>query len=131
MRQYRKVNDLAQYCEGKCREIARDNSLFQRVFIYAVISDRNNRILSEARNDYNQSCSTQRYYSMKVGMHPKKFNHAECHAIHKLRTEDLDKAYRINIVRIDRNGEVTNSKPCPICEEAIRDIGIKYIEYTI
>jgi deoxycytidylate deaminase len=54
--------------------------------------------------------------------------HAEVDAILKCR--ELHNAYRIFISRVLKSGEYGLAKPCPICEEAIRQAGIIIVEHT-
>ena len=98
--------------------------------IYAVITDKQGRVLSEAANDYESSCSVQRMYAKASGMEDKVFNHAECLALQRL-GRSRSRAYRITVVRLLKNGEMALSAPCRVCRKAIKDFGIKSVEYSI
>lgn len=96
---------------------------------YAVIVNRAGRVLSEAPNSYGHSCSVHRHYANKVGKPLSVFNHAETKALSLLKSGQ--KAYKIYVVRVGAKGKALNSKPCKICERALKDYGIKSVEYTL
>lgn len=95
----------------------------------AIIYDKKGRILSIGKNSYVKTHPLQAAYATKVGLPEKQFLHAEIAAIIKCR--DLTKAHRIFIARISKKGKFVNAKPCPICEEALREAGITKVEWTI
>lgn len=94
----------------------------------AIIYDRKGRVLSVGKNSYFKTHTLQAKHAEKVGMPDKQYLHAEIHAITKCR--DLDKAYRIFVTRIGKNGQPMLAKPCPVCESAIRATGIEIVEWT-
>ena len=96
--------------------------------ITAIIYDRKGRVLSVGKNSYFKTHTLQAKHAEKVGMPDKQYLHAEIHAITKCR--DLDKAYRIFVTRIGKNGQPMLAKPCPVCESAIRATGIEIVEWT-
>jgi len=100
----------------------------KRFSITATIYDKRGRILSIGNNSYNKSHPVQAAYANKVGRPSKIFLHAEIHAIVKCRR--LDKAHRMVVERYDNRGEPKISKPCSVCETAIRESGIKIVEHT-
>lgn len=100
----------------------------QRQEITAIIYDKKGHILSIGKNSYVKTHPKQAMYANKVGLPHKHFLHAELDAIIKCR--NLSKAKKIFIARVKRDGEYGNAEPCPICQEAIRDAGIKEIEWT-
>lgn len=100
----------------------------KRFSITATIYDKRGRILSIGNNSYNKSHPFQAEYANKVGLPDKIFLHAEIHAIVKCKR--LDKAHRIVIERYDSRGNPKIAKPCPVCETAIRENGIKIVEHT-
>ena len=63
----------------------------------------------------------------KVGLPDKQFLHAEVLAL--LRAGERD-VHRISVERYHKNGEPANAMPCPICAEAIRMWGVKYVDHT-
>lgn len=99
-----------------------------RQLITAVILDKRGNILSIGRNSYLKTHPLQASYARKVGEDKKIYLHAEVHAI--IRCQDLSRAYKILITRFDKFGNPRLAKPCAICENAIKDVGIKIIEHT-
>ena len=55
--------------------------------------------------------------------------HSELSAVIRLGEEDLSKYTLIN-VRINRENEVSLSKPCGGCQDMIKQLGIKKVLYT-
>ena len=100
----------------------------QRQDITALIYDKKGRIISIGKNSYVKTHPLQAMYASKVGLHHKAFLHAELDAI--IKCKDLSKAKKIFVARVKRNGEYGNAEPCPICQEAIKDAGIKEVEWT-
>jgi tRNA(Arg) A34 adenosine deaminase TadA len=100
----------------------------QRVNITAIIYDKRGRVLSIGKNSYVKTHTKQAYYAEKAGLPDKIFLHAEIHAIVKCR--DIKKAHKISVMRFDKKGNPLNSKPCPVCESAIKESGIKIVEHT-
>ena len=97
--------------------------------ITAIIYDKKGRVLSIGKNSYVKTHPLQAKHAHKVGRPQKEFKHAEVDAI--IRCRDLSKAYKIVVTRIARNGSYANAKPCPICESAIKEAGIKKVEWSV
>ena len=55
--------------------------------------------------------------------------HAELDCILKIDKEDLSK-YNMLVIRIDRNGKLNMSKPCPGCQSLLKQLNIKNIWYS-
>lgn len=55
--------------------------------------------------------------------------HAELSACIRFGKEDCRK-YSLAVLRIDRNGEFNQSKPCPGCQSVIRQLNFKKVFYT-
>lgn len=96
--------------------------------ITATIYDKKGRLLSTGKNSYTKSHPKQAKYAKKVGMPYKIMLHAEVSAL--IRCKNLSKAYRIVVTRINKKNKFANAKPCPICALAIREAGIKVVEWT-
>jgi deoxycytidylate deaminase len=56
--------------------------------------------------------------------------HAEVSLLIRLGEEDLS-SYELAVVRIDNNGDVVNSKPCPNCMQLWRSVEPKKICYSV
>jgi deoxycytidylate deaminase len=57
--------------------------------------------------------------------------HAECDAILRVRKKIDLTGSRIYVAKLGRNGNVGNSKPCPMCELVLRRYGIKRVYFTL
>lgn len=95
--------------------------------ITAIIRDKRGRVLAIGRNNYLKTHPLQARLANKVGKPCSVYLHAEIHAITKLRT---GVPHSIHVYRYLANGTPANSKPCEICQEAIRLAGIKKIYHT-
>lgn len=95
----------------------------------AVITDKKGRVISIGKNSYVKTHPLQACHARKMGKPDSIFLHAEVHAILKCR--DLSSAHKIFISRFDVNGNPRLAKPCPICNSAIKEAGIKHIEWTV
>lgn len=96
--------------------------------ITAIIYDKRGRVLSIGKNTYVKTHPLQKRLANKVGLPHKEFLHAEISAIVKCR--DLSKAYKITVLRFNKDGSAALAKPCPICEQAIEAAGIKHVSHT-
>lgn len=56
--------------------------------------------------------------------------HAEVAAMHKVRRENLDGS-DVFVVRINKQGELRNSRPCTNCQTAMKRKGIRRCYYSI
>ena len=95
----------------------------------AIIYDRKGRVLSIGKNSYVKTHTLQAKYAKMVGLPDKQFLHAEIHAISKCR--DLSKAYRILVTRYGKAGQPLLAKPCPVCESALKSVGIEVVEWSV
>jgi len=99
----------------------------KRQNVTAIISDKRGRILSIGKNSYIKTHPLQARYARRINKH-QIYLHAEIQAIIKCR--DIERAYKIVVIRYDSQGQPCIAKPCPICSEALRDVGISIIEHT-
>lgn len=95
--------------------------------LYAVITNKRGRILSEGTNSYIKTHPTQQHYATKVNLPDKNFLHAEMAAMVKIRNGTPHSIY---VARVDAHNEPCIAKPCPVCYLAIREAGIKEVFYT-
>lgn len=98
--------------------------------IKATIYDRKGRVLAYGMNSYVKTHPIQKKLSDDYGNGEQIFLHAEIDAIIRLGSMKR-KAYRILVERYDRNGNPKNAKPCILCENFIKSVGIKMIEHTV
>lgn len=94
----------------------------------AYIYDKKGRLLSMGKNSYIKTHPLQAKHAAACGEPYKQSLHAEIHAISRCR--DLSKAYRIVVMRFNKDGSPALAKPCPICLKAISMTPIKVIEHT-
>lgn len=99
----------------------------EKIVITATVYDRKGNVLSVGKNSYVKTHPKQAHFANKVGLDEKKFLHAEIAALVKCRKTP----YKIKVERYGKDGRELMAKPCPICEMAIKEAGIKVIEYTI
>lgn len=95
--------------------------------ITATIYDKRGRVIAVGKNSYDQSHPRQAYYAQRAGDPKKIYLHAEIAALVKCKGTP----YKIKIERYNKQGEPRLAKPCPICELAIKESGIKFVEYTV
>lgn len=68
-------------------------------------------------------------YANKVGLPKKIYMHAEINAI--IKCKQIERAYRLVVIRVLASGETGCAKPCPICSAAIAAIpSIKIVEHS-
>lgn len=96
--------------------------------ITAFIYDKRGRLLSMGRNSYVKTHPLQARIAAQVGEDRKIFLHAEIAAL--VRCKDWTKMEKMTVVRLNKEGRPLPAKPCSICQEAIKQSGIKYVEYT-
>jgi deoxycytidylate deaminase len=99
----------------------------QRQNITAVIYDRRGRVLSIGQNSYIKTHPRQAKFAAMAGQPYKQYLHAEIAALVKCRGQP----YKIKIERKNNQGHFGLAKPCPVCELAIKESGIKFIEYSV
>jgi len=95
--------------------------------IKAVIFDKKGRILSEAENSYTKTHPYQKRLAEKSKNPHRIYLHAEIAALVRCRGTP----YKISITRTNAKGELVLAKPCDICELAIKEAGIKIVEFSI
>lgn len=99
-----------------------------KYLITAKCYDKRRRLISEATNSYTKTHPIQAYFAEKVGHPHRKYLHAEIAAIVKAGDR---KIHRIEVSRRNKEGRQCNAEPCPICKEAIKAYGIKFIAWTL
>jgi deoxycytidylate deaminase len=96
--------------------------------IYAIITDKKERILSFGTNSYSKSNPLQAYYcELATKERHKIFIHAELEALVRLKGR---KAEKIFVARVNKKNEPVACTPCPICAMALQDAGITEIITT-
>ena len=107
---------------------AAEYSDYRRVNIGAAVYDRD-RMLTHGWNQA-RSHTIQKLYNDKAGrVAPDHYLHAEMHCIVREKRGALVGA-DMYVGRLDMTGMPAMCKPCPACELAIREAGIKRVFYT-
>jgi deoxycytidylate deaminase len=115
---------MIEYCISKAREIP---YIKDQQRVYAVITDRRGRVMSESSNSFVKTHPYQKSCGARVGLKEKEYLHAECSAIIKSR----GKGTILYVARVDSKGNPLLAKPCPVCEVAISEHGkLKKIYWT-
>jgi len=99
----------------------------QRENFTVFIKDKRGRVLSVGKNNYGKTHPLMFKLGKKHNLEEKVFLHAEVDAI--IKCPNLDRAYTIEVYRINSQGKYMPSKPCPICRSAIESTTIKQILY--
>lgn len=121
-----------EYTKRKAREMGWEKG---KPRLYATIWDKRGRLLAEGSNYKDGRMKThpvQAKMAKKHGDNPhKQFLHAELDAIVSLLRRGKEaEAYLIHVVRLNKDGEEMNAKPCPICQAMIEEVGIKNVLFS-
>lgn len=93
----------------------------------AYCYDKRGRLIASANNSYNRTHPLQKHFAILAGKPEAIYLHAEIAAI--LRCGDRP-IHKIRIERHTKDGKPARSKPCAICQLAIKVYNIKVIEHT-
>lgn len=98
----------------------------KRFDITAFAYDKRGRLLSIGRNSYIKSHSLQAKFARKAGRPEAIYVHAELAALMKAKQQ----VHKLVVVRYNKDGTPGNAKPCEICQLAIKEFGVRYVEHT-
>jgi len=101
----------------------------KRYDIVATVFDKRGRVLGVGKNSYERTHPRQSKLAERVGLPHKIYLHSEISALIKALKRGIP--HKIKIERYDASGRPKLAKPCPICDLAIKEAGVKFIEYTI
>ena len=96
--------------------------------ICAIGFDKKGNVISSGFNSYELTHPMQYKYAKAVGLEEKCFLHAELSCIIKAKGQAI---HKIVVARVGADGQPRLAAPCPICNLAIRQAGIKVVEYTV
>ena len=85
-----------------------------------------NKVVTTATNLETKSHPLQASFAFRAGLPEKIYLHAEISALVKCK-EECD---TIVVARVNNQGKLRSSRPCPICQLAIKEAGIANIHYT-
>jgi tRNA(Arg) A34 adenosine deaminase TadA len=95
--------------------------------IVATVYNKKGHIIAQARNSYTKTHPKQAKFAALAGNPKAIYLHSEIAALVKCR----EKPHRISVVRYLKDGTTGNAEPCAICKLAIKEAGIKLVEYSI
>jgi len=107
-----KVIDYAKHSEAKFRHAA-------------ICLDNKGRIVSWATNS-RKTHPLQAEYARRTGKEQKVSLHAEIAALIRAR-DDIE---TVVVARINKRGDLRNSRPCPICRLALEEAGVKEVWFS-
>lgn len=70
-------------------------------------------------------------YKTADGWHIAKNIHAEVAAVFKIKNKESLEGATIIVYRQGKNGDMLNSRPCPMCEKVLRQYGFKKMIFTV
>ena len=85
-----------------------------------------NKVVTTATNLETKSHPLQAFFANRVGLPEKIYLHAEISALVRCK-EECD---TIVVARVNNQDNLRSSRPCPICQLAIKEAGIVNIHYT-
>lgn len=95
-------------------------------FLISAVLDKRNRIISIGENSLTKTHPMMAHYVNKTKSNHKIYLHAEISAL----VRAYNKGYAMIVIRVNRQGTLAMSKPCPICEMAIKEAEIKKVYYS-
>lgn len=98
-----------------------------RQHIEATIYNAKGHIIAKAVNSYTKTHPKQAKFAKLANNPEAVYLHAEIAALVKCR----QKPHRISVVRYMRDGTTANAEPCAICKLAIKEAGIKFVEFSV
>lgn len=96
--------------------------------VIATVFDRKGKILAVGTNSYSKTSPIQKKFAIAAGLPMKEFLHAEIAAI--IKAQRVGVPYSIKIERYTKDGIPANACPCPVCQLAIKESGIKEVTFT-
>lgn len=101
----------------------------KRYSFTATCYDRRGRIIGYGENNYNKTHPLMNQINLRIGGNKKLRSQLHAEVLALLRCGDK-KPWRIFVQRYTCAGTPSDAHPCPICMEAIRMWGVRYLEYT-
>lgn len=92
-----------------------------------AIMIKGNRVIATGANDKYRSHP----YVQRNGQWFNHGIHAELAAIFRVKNRENLRGSTVYIYRQTKNGEFANARPCPMCYELIKELGVKKIVYTV
>jgi len=123
--------------EPKIRQLSRKEKkyvdLAKRISFQSDYSHKHGAVLTKGANIVNVSCNKNKFssFAKRFKKNNKDFAtvHAELGTILNVERTNTDGA-TVYVVRTNNQGEFRLSKPCSMCEEAMRWVGVKKVIYS-
>lgn len=97
--------------------------------LVSIIVTRQNKMASLGKNSFDKTHPLQAKYAKKTKNRHRIYLHAEISAIIAAKNADITGG-TIYVVRVNRKGDLALAKPCVVCNEAIRQAGIRRVVYS-
>jgi deoxycytidylate deaminase len=97
--------------------------------ITAFVYNKRGRLLAVGNNSYIKTHTLQAQYANRIGKPTAIFLHAEVDAL--IKASRNGKPHKIFVARYRADGTPALARPCPACMLAIKDFGVKIVEYTV
>lgn len=95
--------------------------------LVAKAYNKHGKLIASATNSYVKTHPLQKRFAQQVGLDMKQYLHAEIACIIASRGAII---HSLHVSRSNKAGDMRDSKPCPVCQAAIRACGIKHVYYT-
>lgn len=105
-------------------KIAKENP--NRFKLCAITLDKRGHAIAFAINEMHKSHPFVAEMATKCGLPDRIYLHAESSVLLK---SNLD-AHSLIVVRVKKNGELANAKPCKICDKIIGLSNVKFVVYS-
>lgn len=89
--------------------------------------DKSGVLLGFGKNSYTKTHPVQAKFAALAGCADRIFLHAEIAALVKAKGQPV---FRVVVRRIGKKGDFMLSKPCPVCQRALKDYGVKQVEHS-
>lgn len=94
--------------------------------VCAIACDKAGNVLGIGYNSYEKTHPYQARAAAKAKQPGKIYLHAEIAALVKARGV----VYSLSVARITKDGKAALAEPCPVCRLAMKEAGVKRVEWT-
>ena len=96
--------------------------------IVAIAYDKRGRELATGVNSYVKTHPVQLRYAKRSRNPERPYLHAELDAL--IKGSKRGKVHRLHVVRLCSGGVVRLAKPCDMCQQIIKDYGVKHVSWS-
>jgi deoxycytidylate deaminase len=123
--------DLTKFKQKAEKIIAEERFERTQQKIVAFVLDSKGRVLSTGVNSYVKTHPEQAKAAEEIGQEYKVYLHAEVAALTRLHRKQLGQQNTIVVLRLNNQNEMSNAKPCRICNAVIKEkYGINNVIHT-